>query len=110
IADALDISAIFRAAGCIHAGHLCRAEMISMGGCEAPAERNATARREPRLPEKVPLSFRDPNVDSILSTRKGHRFMPSKVNGVVRVGLIGSGGISGAHGLGFLKHADKIKC
>jgi predicted dehydrogenase len=36
--------------------------------------------------------------------------MSKKVNGVVRVGLIGSGGISGAHGRGFLKHADKIKC
>ena len=33
-----------------------------------------------------------------------------KVDGVVRVALIGSGGISGAHGRGFLKHADKIKC
>src|SRR5215213_10265260 len=33
-----------------------------------------------------------------------------KVNGVVRVGLIGSGGISNAHGKGFIKHADKIKC
>jgi predicted dehydrogenase len=32
------------------------------------------------------------------------------VNGIVKVGLIGSGGISGAHGRGFLKHADKIKC
>jgi len=28
--------------------------------------------------------------------------MSSKVNGVVRVGLIGSGGISGAHGAGFM--------
>jgi predicted dehydrogenase len=36
--------------------------------------------------------------------------MSSKVNGVVRVGLIGSGGISGAHGAGFIKHAEKIRC
>lgn len=36
--------------------------------------------------------------------------MAAKVNGVVRVGLIGSGGISGAHGLGFLKYSDKIRC
>ena len=36
--------------------------------------------------------------------------MASKVNGPVRVALIGSGGISGAHGLGFLKYSDKIKC
>src|SRR5436190_3866698 len=35
--------------------------------------------------------------------------MANKVNGVVRVGLIGSGGISGAHGKGFLQHKDKIK-
>ncbi len=33
----------------------------------------------------------------------------AKVNGVVRVGLIGSGGISAAHGKGFIKYADKIK-
>lgn len=32
------------------------------------------------------------------------------VNGVVRVGLIGSGGISNAHAQGFLKYADKIRC
>lgn len=36
--------------------------------------------------------------------------MAAKVNGVVRVGLIGSGGISGNHGRGFLKYPDKIKC
>jgi predicted dehydrogenase len=36
--------------------------------------------------------------------------MAAKVNGPVRVALVGSGGISGAHGKGFLKHADKIKC
>ncbi|HTL31089.1 MAG TPA: Gfo/Idh/MocA family oxidoreductase, partial [Tepidisphaeraceae bacterium] len=36
--------------------------------------------------------------------------MAAKVNGVVRVGLIGSGGISAAHGRGFIKYADKIKC
>src|SRR5436190_4666653 len=36
--------------------------------------------------------------------------MGKKVNGVVRVGLIGSGGISAAHGKGFIKYADKIKC
>ncbi len=36
--------------------------------------------------------------------------MANKVSGVVRVALIGSGGISAAHGKGFLKHADKIKC
>ena len=36
--------------------------------------------------------------------------MSKKVNGVVRVALIGSGGISAAHGKGFIKHADKIKC
>ena len=35
--------------------------------------------------------------------------MAKKVKGTVRVGLIGAGGISGAHGGGFLKHADKIK-
>src|SRR5687768_4816928 len=36
--------------------------------------------------------------------------MAAKVSGPVRVALIGSGGISKAHGKGFLKHADKIKC
>jgi predicted dehydrogenase len=36
--------------------------------------------------------------------------MAGKVNGVVRVGLIGAGGISSAHAQGFLKHSDKIKC
>src|SRR5438128_2405050 len=36
--------------------------------------------------------------------------MAAKINGAVRVGLIGAGGISGAHGQGFLKHSDKIKC
>src|SRR4029078_7819231 len=43
-----------------------------------------------------------------LFTQKGC-FM-AKVNGVVRVGLIGWGGISHAHGLGFNKYSDKIKC
>jgi predicted dehydrogenase len=36
--------------------------------------------------------------------------MAAKVSGPVRVALIGSGGISAAHGKGFLKYADKIKC
>jgi predicted dehydrogenase len=36
--------------------------------------------------------------------------MAAKVSGAVRVALIGSGGISKAHGNGFLKHASKIKC
>ncbi len=36
--------------------------------------------------------------------------MAKKVDGAVKVALIGSGGISGAHGRGFLKYADKIKC
>ena len=36
--------------------------------------------------------------------------MAKSVNGVVRVGLIGSGGISAAHGKGFIKYADRIKC
>src|SRR6478672_418603 len=36
--------------------------------------------------------------------------MSKKIDGVVRVGLIGSGGISGAHGKGFIKYADRIKC
>src|SRR5687767_7387248 len=36
--------------------------------------------------------------------------MAKKVNGVVRVGLIGSGGISAAHAKGFLKYKDKIQC
>jgi predicted dehydrogenase len=36
--------------------------------------------------------------------------MSKKIDGVVRVGLIGSGGISAAHGKGFLKYGDKIKC
>ncbi len=36
--------------------------------------------------------------------------MPKKVNGVVRVALIGSGGISAAHGKGFIKYKDKIQC
>src|SRR5687768_18580176 len=35
--------------------------------------------------------------------------MAKKVDGVVRVALVGSGGISAAHGKGFIKHADKIK-
>ena len=36
--------------------------------------------------------------------------MAKKVDGVVRVALIGSGGISAAHGKGFIAHKDKIKC
>src|SRR5439155_23514883 len=36
--------------------------------------------------------------------------MAKTVTGVVRVAIIGSGGISAAHGKGFLKHRDKIKC
>ena len=36
--------------------------------------------------------------------------MAKKVDGVVRVALIGSGGISNAHGKGFIKHSNKIKC
>jgi predicted dehydrogenase len=37
--------------------------------------------------------------------------MAKKVSGgVVRVAIIGSGGISAAHGRGFLKYADKIRC
>ncbi len=36
--------------------------------------------------------------------------MAKPVNGVVRVGLIGSGGISAAHGKGFIKSSDKLKC
>ena len=36
--------------------------------------------------------------------------MSKKVDGVVRVALVGSGGISGAHGKGFIKHADRIRC
>src|SRR5687768_5329661 len=36
--------------------------------------------------------------------------MAKKVNGVVRVGLIGAGGISAAHGKGFIKFKDKIRC
>jgi predicted dehydrogenase len=36
--------------------------------------------------------------------------MAAKVDGVVRVGLIGCGRISAAHGRGFLKHAAKIEC
>ena len=35
--------------------------------------------------------------------------MANKINGVVRVGLIGSGGISAAHGKGFIQHKNKIK-
>jgi predicted dehydrogenase len=35
--------------------------------------------------------------------------MPGKVTGVVRVAIIGPGGISGAHGRGYLKYSDKIK-
>ncbi len=36
--------------------------------------------------------------------------MAGKVNGPVRIGLIGAGGISGAHAQGFLKYPEKIKC
>jgi predicted dehydrogenase len=36
--------------------------------------------------------------------------MGNNVSGVVRVGLIGAGGISHAHAQGFIKHADKIRC
>ncbi|HEX8523090.1 MAG TPA: Gfo/Idh/MocA family oxidoreductase [Tepidisphaeraceae bacterium] len=36
--------------------------------------------------------------------------MANKIDGVVRVGIIGSGGISAAHAKGFIKYADKIKC
>ena len=36
--------------------------------------------------------------------------MTRKVDGVVRVALIGSGGIANAHGKGFIQHADRIKC
>ena len=36
--------------------------------------------------------------------------MASKEGGVVRVGLIGAGGISGAHVKGFIKHREKIRC
>lgn len=36
--------------------------------------------------------------------------MAAKVKGPVRVALIGSGGISAAHGKGFLKYSDKIQC
>lgn len=35
--------------------------------------------------------------------------MAGAISGVVRTAIIGSGGISGAHARGFLKHADKIK-
>jgi len=33
-----------------------------------------------------------------------------KVNGVVRLAIIGTGGISGAHARGILAHADKVRC
>lgn len=33
----------------------------------------------------------------------------AKVNGIVRVGIIGAGGISGAHANGYIKHGGKIK-
>ena len=36
--------------------------------------------------------------------------MAKQVNGIVRVALIGSGGISAAHGKGFIKYKDKIQC
>jgi predicted dehydrogenase len=36
--------------------------------------------------------------------------MTKKISGVVHVGLIGSGGISAAHGKGFIKYKDKIRC
>ena len=35
--------------------------------------------------------------------------MAAKVKGTIRVAIIGPGGISQAHGRGYLKHADKIK-
>ncbi len=36
--------------------------------------------------------------------------MPQKSNGIIRVALIGSGGIAAAHVRGFIKHAGKIRC
>lgn len=36
--------------------------------------------------------------------------MSTKASGPVRVAVIGAGGISGAHGNGFLKHAQRIRC
>jgi predicted dehydrogenase len=35
--------------------------------------------------------------------------MAGKIQGIVRVAIIGSGGISGAHAEGYIKHADKIR-
>jgi len=35
--------------------------------------------------------------------------MAGRISGVVRVAIIGPGGISGAHCRGYLKHADKVK-
>lgn len=34
----------------------------------------------------------------------------TKVNGPVRVAIVGAGGISGAHLNGFIKHRDKLRC
>src|SRR5438477_6668483 len=36
--------------------------------------------------------------------------MSKKIDRIVQVALIGSGGISGAHAKGFIKYPDKIKC
>ena len=36
--------------------------------------------------------------------------MPAKIEGVIRVAIIGSGGISGAHGRGLLEYKDRIQC
>ena len=36
--------------------------------------------------------------------------MAGKIEGPVRIAIIGSGGISGAHARGYLKYSDKIKC
>jgi len=35
--------------------------------------------------------------------------MPRSINGPIRVALVGTGGISGAHARGFIKHADKLR-
>jgi predicted dehydrogenase len=36
--------------------------------------------------------------------------MASRINGPVRIAIIGAGGISSAHAQGFLKHPDQLKC
>ncbi len=36
--------------------------------------------------------------------------MAKKVKGKVRLAIIGSGGITGAHARGILEHADKVEC